>query len=104
MYRVIVLLLLAALSLGVVACSTPLTQQQAQEKAVAAFTADEELEGAPEDVMVLEATETTRSGSRGWDFRLSGVIILPGLADGMLATETVFVTIDDGATTIIDRG
>jgi hypothetical protein len=88
----------------VVACSAPLTQAQAQDKAIAAFSADGAHEGRVQDVMVLDATAQTRDGHRGWDFRLTGVVVLPGLPDGMLVTQLLFVAADGGGVTIVAQG
>jgi hypothetical protein len=92
------------MAVTVAACSPALTREQAQERAIAAFSEPGVHEGPVQDVMVLETTETTRTGYRGWDFRLSGLVVLPGLPDGMLVTKTLFVTADDGAVSIVGQG
>jgi len=104
MHRLIVLLLAVLVTSLLAGCSPALTREQAQEKAIAAFSAEDAHEGPVQDVMVLGVTEATRTGYRGWDFRLSGLIVLPGLPDGMLVVETLFVTADDGAVSVVAEG
>ncbi len=104
MHRVAALLLVMLLVVGLAACSPAVTREQALERAIAAFTAEDAHEGPVEDVMVLGITEATRQGYRGWDFRLSGLVVLPGLPEGMLVTETLFVTADDGAVGVFGQG
>jgi hypothetical protein len=103
--RLLAAVLLAALAvIALAGCTTGLTHEAAQERAIAAFSAPDAHEGPVQDVMVLESIERARDGHRGWEFTLSGTVVLPGLPDGMVVSSVLFVDADSGAVSIVAQG
>ncbi len=101
--HVLLVVVVAAVAAGLAGCGGELTQAQAQEKAVAAFTASTAFEGAVSDVVVISSAEATEQAQAGWTFQLAGRVILPGLPEGYGVTASVFVARAGGAVTILEQ-
>ncbi len=97
--------LLLALAMLVAACATPVDEAGARKAATEYYTAHPaESDATLKDVEILDITAATRDGHAGWDARVTGLIVLPGLPDGYRSTVIVFVEASNGKVTPIGPG
>jgi hypothetical protein len=91
---------LLCLAMLVAACSTPVDEAGARKVATDYYTAHPaESDALLQDIMVLDATSTTRDGHAGWDVRVTGRVVMPGLPDGYVSQKTLFVDASNGTVT-----
>jgi hypothetical protein len=94
-----------AVTMALAACSTPVDEAGARKAATDYYTAHpRESDGVLADIMILGMTPTTRGGHAGWDARVYGKVILPGLPDGYSSTLILFVDATNGQVTEVGAG
>jgi hypothetical protein len=96
---------LLVVAMAFAACSSPVDEAGARKVATDYYTAHPaETGGVLEDITILDMTSTTRGGHSGWDARVYGRVVLPGLPEGYSHTVILFVDASNGQVTEVGAG